>query len=82
MMKVTTEIRECAWIDQIPVKWQGHAFIEGQRLMEPMISGQPANSEVKAKHELEIALTEYIDLGLKAKSLMGKNKNFKQTETD
>ena len=81
-MKVTTEIRECAWIDKIPVKWQGHAFIEGQRLMEPMISGPPANSEVKAKQELERALTEYIDLGIKAKSLMGKNKNFTLKETN
>ena len=84
MMKVATEIRECGWIGKMPVKWQGHAFLEGQRMMEPMISGDPANSEVKAKHELEKALTEYIDLGIKAKSLMAKNRNFKtkQQTTD
>lgn len=78
MMKVATEIRECGWIGKTPVKWQGHAFLEGQRMMEPMISGDPANSEVKAKHELEKALTEYIDLGIKAKSQMTKNKNYKK----
>ena len=78
-MKVETEIRECAWIGDLPTKWQGHAYIEGRRMVEPLISGEPANSELLAKHALEKALTEYIDLGVKAKSMITK-KTTKQKE--
>ena len=74
-MKVTTVIRECTWIGDVPVKWQGHAYTEDRPMAEPIISGMPANSAIKARKELEKAIEEYLDLGIKAKAAtMKKNK--------
>ena len=77
-MKVTTEIRECTWVGDVPVKWQGHAYTEGRPMAEPMVSGMPANSVVKARRELEKALEEYADLCLKGQASLNRYMNLKK----
>ena len=68
--KAKIEIRECAWIDGQAVMWQGHAYWDGHRIAEPLISGLPAKSLKEAKKSLMEALYEYMYLSIEGKGAM------------
>lgn len=61
-MKTKVEIRECAWIGGRAVKWQGHAYVDGHRFSEPLISGMPERTKDKAKAALWIAIAGYKEV--------------------
>ena len=68
--KAKIEIRECAWIDGKAIMWQGHAYRDGHRMTEPLISGLPAHSPSMAKFQLTQSLGEYMDLSIEGKEAM------------
>lgn len=72
---VEVVVRECDHMVTIlgnhkSLKWQAHAYLTGKFMQEPIISGHPERTQEKAMESLEEALTEYIDLGIKAKDII------------
>lgn len=73
--EVEVVVRECDHLVTIlgnhkSLKWQAHAYLKGKFMQEPIISGNPERTQEKAMESLEAALTEYIDLGIKAKDVI------------
>lgn len=80
---VEVVVRECDHLVTIignhkSLRWQAHAYSKGRFMQEPIISGHPERTQEKAMESLEEALTEYIDLGIKAKDVIFQQRKQKE----